>query len=323
MSLNVAILGAGTIAPDFLLSSTFVEGMVPYAIFGQERDIPVMEKLSAQYGLAHIYTDLEELLQDKEVDVVYVALPNSLHYAFAKNALEHGKNVIVEKPFCSTTEQAEELYALAETNHKYVFEAIPNIHFPNFKHIKETLPLLGDIKIVELNVSKYSRRYDAFKAGEILPAFDPKKGGGSLMDMGVYNLHFIVGLFGEPKAAHYFPNMERGIDTSGIMILEYPTFKVCAIAAKDCSAPSCINIQGDKGYIHSDSTTHLMKGVTVKLNDCDAVSTDENLREPHERLAYEIAEFKHVIESNDHARYQELKAQSLGVMKLLTALKSY
>ncbi len=84
---------------------------------------------------------------------------------------------------------------------------MPNIHFPNFKEIKQRLPELGDIKIVELNVSKYSRRYDDFKNGVILPAFDPKKGGGSLMDMGVHNIHFIVGLFGKPEHVEYYPNL--------------------------------------------------------------------------------------------------------------------
>lgn len=324
MSLNklkTAILGAGTIVPDFLLSSTFVENVEAYCILGVESDREKMETFVNEYGLKHIYTDYEELLANDEIDVVYVALPNNLHFEYAKKALNCGKNVIVEKPFCSSSSQAEELFDIAEKNKKYVFEAIPNIHFPNFKEIKKQVGDVGDIKIVELNVSKYSRRYDDFKNGVILPAFDPKKDGGALMDMGVYNIHFLVGLFGEPNSVEYFPNIEKNIDTSGILILKYPHFTVSAIASKDCSSPSCINIQGDKGYIHSDSTTHILQGFETKQNDSEKKFIDLNIRAPHERLTYEIEEFGRIIADRDDARYEELKKQTLDVLKIITLAK--
>lgn len=73
---------------------------------------------------------------------------------------------------------------------------------------------MGDVKIVQLNYSQYSSRYEAFKQGQIAPVFDPKKAGGALMDLNVYNIHFVAGLFGEPKAVHYYPNMKKGVDTS-------------------------------------------------------------------------------------------------------------
>ena len=319
--INVAILGAGTIAPDFLLSSTFVDDVVPYCIFGQEADLPVMEKLKEEYSLEKIYTNYDELLNDDHVDVVYVALPNSLHYGFAKKAMEKGKHVIVEKPFCSSEKEAEELFEIAEENDRFLFEAIPNIHFPNYKEIRNMIDKIGDIKIVELNVSKYSRRYDDFKTGVILPAFDPKKGGGSLMDMGVYNIHFLVGLFGKPDKVEYYPNIERNIDTSGILFLKYPSFCVSAIAAKDCSAPSCINIQGDKGYIHSDSTTHLLQGFEIKTNEGERQHFDLNERAPHERLAYEIEEFADIIRNTQTAEYVKLKKQTLNVMNVIDQAK--
>lgn len=319
--IKVAILGAGTIVPDFLLSSTFVGNVEPYCIFGMDSDMEIMEKLSKEYGLKKIYTDYDELLKDEAVEAVYVALPNNLHFSFAKKALEAKKNVFIEKPFVSSKEQANELFALAEENDVFVFEAIPNIHFPNFKEIRKNLDKLGDIKIAELNVSKYSRRYDDFKNGVILPAFDPKKDGGSLMDMGVYNIHFLVGLFGQPDCVTYFPNIEKNIDTSGILVLKYPTFTASAIAAKDCSAPSCINVQGDKGYIHSDSTSHIMKGFEIKLNESDKEGYDFNQREPHERLAYEIEDFGNIILENNRDTYNELKKQSLIVMDVIQKAK--
>ena len=80
----------------------------------------------------------------------------------------------------------------------FLWEAIINQYVPNFYKIKELLPKLGKIKIVECNFSQYSSRYNAFKEGNILPAFDYTKSGGALMDLNIYNIHFVVGLFGKP-----------------------------------------------------------------------------------------------------------------------------
>lgn len=321
MKLNVAIIGAGTIVPDFLLSSTFVEGIVPYTILGQENDRPVMEKLASQYNIQKIVVDYDVILKDPEVNIVYIALPNHLHYDYARRALESNKNVIIEKPFCSSLEQAQNLFDIADKNNVFLFEAMPNIHFPNFKMIKEKLQDIGDIKIVELNTSKYSRRYDDFKAGQILPAFDRKKDGGALMDMGVYNLHFLIGLFGKPTNVKYYPNMERDVDTSGIMIIEYPTFKCSAIAAKDCSAPNCIVIQGDRACIHSTSRTNLITDFNFQENEKNATSHNYNNREIHERLAYEIEQFYNAIIKKDVEIYSELKSQTLNVMGILEQIR--
>ena len=72
------------------------------------------------------------------------------------------------------------------------------------------------------------------------------------MDLGIYNINFVTGLFGMPKGVSYYPNMKKGVDTSGVLVLDYGKFKVNAICAKDCKAPLLVCIQGDKGYIRSD-----------------------------------------------------------------------
>ena len=86
------------------------------------------------------------------------------------------------------------------------------------------------------------------------------------MDLNVYNISYIVGLFGEPNQVHYLPNMERGIDTSGILTMEYNSFKAVSMAAKDCGAPARYVIQGTKGYILQKSTANWCGGVTFHPN---------------------------------------------------------
>ncbi len=75
--------------------------------------------------------------------------------------------------------------------------------------------------MVQCNFSQYSSRYHDFCAGQGLASFDPECAGGALMDLGVYNVSYVVGLFGSPNKVHYAANMERGIDTSGVLTMEY------------------------------------------------------------------------------------------------------
>lgn len=140
-------------------------------------------------------------------------------------------------------EEFEELAKLAQEKELLLMEAITNQYLANFTAIKEALSDIGDVKIVNINYSQYSSRYDAFKRGEIAPAFNPEMGGGALRDLNVYNIHLLVGLFGKPNRVEYLPNVERGVDTSGILVLDYGHFKAVAIGAKDCSAEIRSTIQ--------------------------------------------------------------------------------
>ena len=86
--------------------------------------------------------------------------------------------------------------------------------------------------------------------GQTPPVFDPAYCGGALMDLNIYNIYFVVGIFGDPKAVHYYPNRHaNGIDTSGILILEYPNFVCQCTAAKDSSAHNSAQIIGTEGSI--------------------------------------------------------------------------
>ena len=118
-----------------------------------------------------------ELLQ--WVDVVYIAVPNLQHVRYARVALEAGKHVIVEKPLAPTAAQTEELVNLARHKKVFLFEAITTQYLENYAKIRELLPRIGTVKLVQCNFSQYSSRYDAFCAGDVQPAFDPACAGGA------------------------------------------------------------------------------------------------------------------------------------------------
>lgn len=313
--MKVAILGAGTIIPDFLEATVKIDSMELYAIFGQERDLPVMRQFQEKYDIECIFHDYDALLNDENVEIIYVALPNHLHHAFAKKALENKKHVIVEKPFASTYKEAKELIDLAKEQQVFVFEAIPNQYMPNYMKTKELVKNVGDVKIIQMNYSQYSRRYDLFKEGTVLPVFDPKKSGGALMDLNVYNVHYILGLFGMPEHIAYYANIERGIDTSGILTMGYPTFQCVTIGAKDCKAPVSINVQGDKGYIHSDEPANVYGSFSFGYNDGEKEEFALNVGKP--RLYYEMKTFMDMVEAGDFETSSKINQHTLDVMEVL------
>lgn len=312
--MKLGILGTGKIVQEFL---PIVSGLkIEYlAILATERSKERVENLAAQYGIQKIYFDYGELLADENLDTIYVALPNFLHYSFAKKALFADKNVILEKPAVTSRAEFEDLRETAAKRKKILVEAVTTHYLPAFVDLKKNLNRLGDIKIVSVNYSQYSSRYNAFKAGEILPAFDPKKAGGALMDINVYNLNFVVGLFGAPKSFSYSANVERGIDTSGVMVLDYGSFKAVCIGAKDCQAPTVSSIQGDKGSITVQIPINRFDAYT--LSDNAGNSETKNFASGAHRMLHEFEIFIDMIDNRNFTRANEMLEVSGIIAQIL------
>lgn len=315
--MNVGILGSGFIVPEFIKATQALGGFHLRAIWGRHR-----EKIEAFEGFDYYSTDINEILNDKEIDVVYIGLPNGLHYQYAKMCLEAGKNVICEKPFTANYRDAKDLIDYAKEHDLIIFEAIMTKHNHNYKAMCQEIDKLGEIKLVDCNFSQYSRRYDRFKNGEILPVFDKNLAGGALMDLSVYNIHFVVGIFGVPEKVQYYPNMECGVDTSGILIMEYPTFKAVCIAGKDCQSDGYCRVQGTKGYLRVDTCSSVCEDWALCLNK------QEPVRHPGAYVEFagwedEMTEFKKLYENKDLKLAQEYNQTTLQVMEVIDkALKS-
>lgn len=313
--MKLGIVGSGKIVQELLPVTQQMKSLELEAILGTKRSEEKLNNLKNEYGINNVLYNYDEFLKC-DLGAVYIALPNNLHYEYAKKALEAGKNVIVEKPFTSTYKEALILSDLARKKQLYIFEAITNQYFPNYKKIKELLPALGNIRIVQCNYSQYSSRYDKFKEGNVLPAFDPKFSGGALMDLNIYNIHYVVGLFGKPENVEYYPNVERGIDTSGVLVLDYGKFKCVCIGAKDCKAPIANNIQGDKGCIYQDTPANVCKKFQLLMNDGTSTTINENNYE--HRMVNEFLEFMDILKNKDLKKCYKMLDHSLIVSEVLT-----
>ncbi len=315
--MKLAFLGTGMIVQDLMrtLDKLPLEKKV---LLGTPNTKEETEKMAKENGFDATYYDYDELLAS-DIDTVYVALPNFLHYSFTKKALEAGKHAIIEKPVTANYRELEDLKRIAEEKHLMIFEAMSVVHMPAYKALKEKVNELGDVKVVSLNYSQYSSRYDAFKAGTTLPVFDPKRAGGALMDLNVYNISFICGLFGEPKEVHYYANVEKGIDTSGILALDYGTFKAVSIAAKDCKAPVTCSIQGDKACLAMNTPVNGMTAFDLDRND----GTVEPFKDDsgNHRLLYEFLDFIHTVDTKDYDHMHELIEASSVVSRVMAAAR--
>ena len=218
--IRLGTIGSGPIVHSILDNVAVTDGIRLAAVYSRTEEKG--KQLAAEYGADKVYTDLDEFLEDEEVNVVYVASPNLLHYEQTKKALLAGKNVVCEKPFCTKAEQARELAALAKEKHLLLVDAVPTAFLPNFEVVKRELPKVGKVKLVLGNFSQYSSRYDQVLEGGKPNVFNPEYGGGCLMDINFYNVYLNIALFGKPQEAIYFPNIYEGLaDTSGILIMKY------------------------------------------------------------------------------------------------------
>ena len=294
--MKLGIVGSGMIVQEFLPSLVRLKGLEIMGIQGTKKSIGKVEEICVKYGIPKFTDDFNKLCEFG-IDTVYIAVPNFLHFEYCKKALEKGLNVIVEKPMTTNYGQSKELSDLAKEKKLFLFEAITTLYFENYKKIKDWIGKIGDVKLVQSQYIQYSSRYDAFKRGEILPVFDPEKAGGALMDLGLYNLHYVLGLFGKPENAKYYANIERNIDTSGVLMIEYKNFNAMCVCAKDSEGKRIGVIQGSEGKIISEEAPSLVGKVTLKMYDGTKESFDDGFSK--DRVVPEFKAFIRALNEND------------------------
>lgn len=275
--MRVGIVGSGMIAQ--LVGPRLAGwGIEVAAVASTPRSLARARELAARIGARTCVDDWRELLDSRDIDTVYVAVPNSLHHEVALAALLAGKDVICEKPLASCAREARELAEAARREGRFLWEAITTTRQPNFRLLRdELLPRLGEARVATMSFCKKSSRYDAFRKGITLPAFDPSMAGGTLMDLGVYALSFWLGLFGAPREARYRANVKRGIDMSGVATLVYDGLVASIALAKDCDGPCGMTLQGTTGYVLMDTPPNICGPIHVSLPGGAEHIVDESL----------------------------------------------
>ena len=268
------IIATGTIAKKFASTVEQMGAEGEQLVAVGSRHLESAQAFAQQYGIPHFYNSYDALASDPEVEAVYVATPNTLHYENCRLCLEHGKHVLCEKPFTITPEQAQELYSLAEEKHLFIMEAFWIWMLPLYDHLREILAAgtIGELKNITCQygfVASGARKDRKFASN---------LGGGALLDIGIYNLGFLRIITGQ--------NPEK-VETKEVHINEYDTddYSRLELTYHDgCKAESIqtiglnlernARITGSKGSIflpdfqHAESMTLEVEGKEPEVIRC-------------------------------------------------------
>ncbi|MBM7693466.1 putative dehydrogenase [Peribacillus deserti] len=279
------------------------------------RSMEAAEQFAKKHNAESAFDDLEKMARSSEIEVVYIASPNSHHYEQAKIFIQNKKHVICEKPIFSNLKEWEEIYRLAEEHGVFVFEAIRNFHSPNFTILKKNLEKAGVIRSAMLHYLQYSSRYDAFLRGENPNVFSPDFSGGALTDLGVYAIYAAVGLFGAPKSVSYHPVLLRnGIDGSGTLVLEYDSFVCTVLFSKIAASYISSEIHGEKGAFLLDKVSPIssVEFIDHKTHEKESLGVEQAEND----MVYEIDQIVRTVETNDRETYESWKEASRIVLSI-------
>lgn len=318
--MTIGIIGSGMIVAEMLaMLRDELPQIQPNAIYAHS-NVDQARQLAEAYGIPNLYTDYDTMLSEDDSDCLYIANVNTAHYEYALAALHAGRSVIIEKPICMTYVQTLQLITLARTKGLFLIEAVSMLHMPNMAQLRRMTASLGHVSIVNCDYSQYSSRYDRYLEGDIAPVFDPKMGGGALHDLNVYNINFVISLFGEPLKIDYKANIgHNGIDTSGILYMQYDGFQCVCSASKDSYGSPRATIQGDRGIIVVDGPVSILSKfkATLRAEDGTLSTTEYAENTFRHRLAHEFAAFEKMLSSGDTKTMEYFQNISLSVMKCI------
>ncbi|MBB3852629.1 Gfo/Idh/MocA family protein [Saccharococcus caldoxylosilyticus] len=291
--IRFATIGTNWITEAFIEAAREVEDFALAAVYSRTEE--KAREFAQKTGAARTFTDLEELAKSNEIDAVYIASPNSLHAEQAVFLMNHGKHVLCEKPLASNEKEVKAMIGAARRNGVVLMEAMKTTLLPNFQAIRQHLHKLGKIRRYFASYCQYSSRYDAYKQGTVLNAFNPAFSNGALMDIGVYCIYPMVVLFGKPNRLQASSlKLESGVDGEGTIIFTYEDMDAVVMYSKITNSYLPAEIQGEDGSMLIDAI-HTPTKVEIRYRD----GRVEDITVPQEKppMYYEAKEFIELIQN--------------------------
>lgn len=255
--LKMAILGAGGIAALMAETITRMEEVEAYAV--ASRDLSKAQAFADKYGFVRAYGSYEEMLEDPEVGLVYIATPHSHHFTYGMMSLEHGKHILCEKAFTANAAQAEEMLRFAENKGLLATEAIWTRYMPVNQILRELLDggAIGEPTMLTANLGYPVSQNERMRR--------PELAGGALLDLSVYPINFATIIFGDQitdvtsTAVMY----QTGVDAMDSITLRFEGGKMAVLNTTMLSQTNREGIvYGDKGYLVVDNINNPLK-ITV------------------------------------------------------------
>lgn len=311
--IRFAIIGTNWITERFIQAALETEQFVLTAVYS--RSAEKGSDFAAKFGDPQIFTDLAEMASSPEIDAVYIASPNSLHAEQAILMMDHGKHVLCEKPMASNAAEVRRMIEAAKRNNVLLMEALKSTLMPNFRAVHDNLYKIGRVRRYFSSYCQYSSRYDAFKQGKVLNAFNPVFSNGALMDLGIYCIYPMVTLFGKPEDIQASAIMlSSGVDGEGSLMARYPDMDGVIMYSKIADSYLPTEIQGENGTIVID---RINQPYEVKIVYRDGTTEELTRSQPQESMYYEALEFIELIQEGCFESAMNTHARSLAVAELM------
>jgi predicted dehydrogenase len=239
------ILGRGGIANSFAQGLRALPDAELLAV--GSRSAQDAEAFGEQYGVPHRYGSYAALVEDPDVDVIYVATPHPFHKAHSLLAMRAGKAVLCEKPLTVNAREAAELIDYARAQRLFLMQAMWTRFLPAIGYLRQLLAdgAIGEVRLMQADFS-FRADFDPHHR-----LFDPALGGGALLDAGIYPLSLASMVFGPPAGIASHAHLgATGVDEQAAVVLKYAAGQLAVLTmATRTAGPQLAVIRGTEGYI--------------------------------------------------------------------------
>jgi predicted dehydrogenase len=261
------------------------------------RDAAKTAAFAREHGIGTVHDDVTALIDDPQVDVVYISTPHPLHHGQALEAIAAGKHVLIEKPVAMSADEAREITDAGRAAGVLVQEAMWTRYLPQSDIVRQVLAdgLLGDVRLVRADFGFVF----GFDAGHRL--WNAELGGGALLDAGVYPVSFASSVLGAPTAVSAVGSVAAsGVDERADLLLTSADATALVSTSLVTALPVTASVFGSAGRLDVLSPFFGPSGVTVTMRarSTGAVSAEESVTwrdrtfaEVHEGLAYQATYF--------------------------------
>ncbi len=309
-NLKWAILGLGTMANEFAKAIIEVNGSI-YAV--ASRTIEKAQMFASNFQVEKIYGNYEEMLIDKDIDIVYISTPNCNHYEYIIACLKNNKHVLCEKAITVNGEQLKDIDDLARKRQLVVAEAMTIYHMPLYKHLREIINSgkIGKIKMIQVS-------FGSLKAYDVNNRFFSKDlAGGALLDIGTYALSFArYFLSSQPgEILTTVKKFETGVDEqSGILLKNIDDELAVISLTMRAKQPKRGIVAGELGYITVENFPRADKAtITYPDGKVEIIKDGESTK----ALFYEVTDMNNYVLSKS---YNGLNL-SIDVMKIMDEVR--
>jgi predicted dehydrogenase len=257
------IIGTGGIATTLASDLRLMPGASLVAVGSRSQS--TADEFGARFDVPHRHATYDDLVNDPDVDAVYVSTPHPGHHNAALSAINAGKAVLVEKPFTMNAKEASSLIDAARSRGVFLMEAMWARFLPHMVRVRELLAAraLGDVRIVIADHNQWFARDPNHRL------FDPALGGGALLDLGIYPMSFASMVFGTPtRVTAVSDRAFTGVDATTSAILQYDDGAHSVVTTSlQVAGPNRAVIVGTEARIEIDATFYAPTSFTLIARD--------------------------------------------------------